>query len=709
MKRKFTRREVLKAAQVTALGAGVAGLGLFGGQLEPTQQTHGVCRICTMHCGLKGTVRGAQLLRVEGDLAGRTHGFICHHGWALREIVHSPERVRRPLLRVDGRLVEVSWDTALGEIASRLNEIKRESGPESMALQAGWPFVRHPLLAFMRRFCHAFGSPNFATVASFCASSGHMARMLVTGSFLHPDLQHTRTLLVWGANPPIADPPMAHLIRQAGMGERKLIVVDPTRTEVAEAATMHLRPRPGTDGALALGMIHVVVRDGLFDRAFVDAETVGFDALAELVRSYSPAAVEQLTGVPATQLETAARLLATHGPSAVWDSLGLQHHANGLQAVRAATALIALLGYVDVPGGMRMTRHAGADFWKRPLPTFYEMTTPEPVPPPVRARPLGADAYPVFELFNHEAQGVLFPQAILEEKPYPLRALFCFGSNPLVTHPDSARWRQAVRKLSLLVSIDPFLNETGAEAHVVLPASTFAEAETASAGDQDAHVDATPMVTPQHESRPDWKILRELAWALGLGAYFPWSTLAEAQQAARKPYSSETEIWPESKSASEQPPRYATRSGKLELSSSLLAHYGLDPLPTWSPPARGPDEAFPLHLITGPRTRAFINSQFRQIPSIRDKMPEPRCEVHPEAAAKVGLSHGDLVAIVSPHGRIVMRASVTDRVHPQVVVVPNGWAKASANELTAADGLDPISGFPTLRSLTCRLEPIGRS
>lgn len=706
-KRRLTRRDVLKAAQVGGLGA-CGALGLLG-RPAAAEDTRGTCRICTMHCGLAGTTRGHRLVRVEGELSSRTRGFICHHGWAIREIVHSPERVRRPLRREGSRFVEVSWEEALSGIAERLLAIKREHGPQAVALQAGWPLVRHPLLPFLMRFCQAFGTPNFATVASLCASSGHIARMLVSGSFLHPDLRKTRTLLLWGANPTFADPPLAHLVAQKGLEQNKLIVVDPIRTELAEAATLHLRPRPGTDGALALGMLHVTVRDRLHDARFVEENTVGFEELSRLVEPYTPAEVERLTSVPRADVEEATHLFARNGPGAVWDSLGVQHHVNGLQATRAITALAAVLGYIDVPGGLKLRGRAGPGFWEQPLPAFYSLATPEPVPAPVAARPIGYDEYPLFEVFNREAQGVLFPRAILEDKPYPLRALVCFASNPLVTQPASARWREAARRLSLLVSVDPFLSETGAQAHYVLPAATFAEAPSVDPGDQDTRVQQSSLAPPQHQSWPDWKILVELARALGLGAYFPWSSFREAQEAPRKPYMRDParERWPMPMPAGTPPPRFATASGKLELSSQTLARFGYTPLPEWTPPATRPTPEYPLLLVSGPRTRVYINSQFRQIPSIRDKQPEPFVELHPEAARRCGVHDGAHVAVVSPEGRITLRARVTDRVHPEIAVLPAGWAVANANELTSPEGADPISGFPALRSQVCRVEPLG--
>jgi anaerobic selenocysteine-containing dehydrogenase len=311
--------------------------------------------------------------------------------------------------------------------------------------------------------------------------------------------------------------------------------------------------------------------------------------------------------------------------------------------------------------------------------------------------PIGYDEHPLFELFNRQAQSNLFAKAILEDQPYPLRALILYASNALVTSPGSERLRRAAGKLSLLVSVDPFLTASGQLSDYVLPAATFAEGSPPQG-----------MVEARHESRSDWEILTGLAAALGLERYFPWSTLEQALAAPSESYMEpQRTILAEGSGESTIPPRFPSASGKIELYSRTLEHFGYDPLPVWKAPTEHPGgngDEFPLVLVTGARTREYINSQFRQIPSVRTKRPYPQAEVHPTAAAGAGLRDGDLVAVVSPHGRIVLRAKITSRVHPECVVVPSGWRGANANLLTDDRVLDPVTGFPALRSGICRLE-----
>lgn len=702
-RRRLSRRDLLKALPVAGVAA--ASASLWGWGEADAHTAGGVCRLCTNHCGIRGTVRGDRLERVEGDPASDKAGFVCLHGMALRELVHSRDRLREPLERVGGELRPTTWEQALPRIAEAMRAIAAAHGPEAVAVQSGWPFVRHPFVNYLRRFAHAFGSPNIATVASLCEATSRMGKALVAGAKFHAEAAAARTLVLWGANPPASAPPFARTVLTATERGRRLIVIDPLRTEAAERATLHLQVRPGTDGALALGMLHVVLTERLYDAAFAAEHVLGLDALAALAADYPPGRVAGLTSVPAQDVVRAARLIARGGPTAIWTGLGLEHHASGVQTVRAVAALAGLCGHLDVPGGGRLYAKAA---WRRddqPLPALYRLRTPEPVPPPPRAQPIGHTAYPLFELFNREAQANLFPTAILDDRPYPLRGLLLFGSNPFVTSPGAARWRAAADRLDLLVSVDPFLTASGALADFVLPAATFLEGRGPSPADQRAL--RSPMLPERHDSRSDWAILRGLAQALDLGRYFPWASLEEALAAPAVPWSraGERTLVADRRPAGAPPPRFPTASGKLELTSAALARFGHAALPTWRPPAQAPDAAFPLWLVTGPRTAMFINSQLRQLPSVRTKQPAPTARLHPTAAAAAGVADGDRVAVVSPHGRIVMRAHVSAAVHPECVVVPAGWEAAGANALTSAGGLDPISGFPVMRSAICRVEP----
>ncbi len=706
LRKRWTRRDLFKAAPIAAAGAGVLGLALTGRGDTEAVRNRGTCRFCLMHCGVVCTLKDGRLVKVEGDLASKTRGFVCEHGYALRELVHSHERLMHPLVRRGEDFHEVSWDDALGEVARRLEEVKRRHGPEAFAIQTGWPLVRHPLVNFLHRFARAYGSPNVATVASLCEASLRMGQALTVGTKYAPDLRQLKTLVVWGANPPVTAPPFAHVVAGKAL-QGTLIVIDPVRTTLAKEATLHLPVRPGTDGALALGFIHVLLQEKRYDADFVSRHTRGFEELRALAAQYPPERVEAITSVKAADVARVARLLADGAPTGIWQGLGVEHHENGVQTVRAIASLEVLCGRFDGTHDPRsLVAPLTSRFNEEMLPALYRMRTPEPVPPPVKARTLGGERFPLYEIYNREAQGEVLAEAILEGKPYPVRALMLWASNALVTASGTQRLARAADALELLVTVDPFLSASARRSDVVLPAATFAESQDIDADDE--KVDARSLVPPQGGSWPDWKILRQLAHAMGLGAYFPWETFHEAMSAPHVAWMEDPAVQPRPEPRTSEP-RFGTMSGQAEFASTLLERHGHEPLPAWTPPTEALTPEFPLRLVTGPRPRARINSQFAQSPSVTARMREPEALLHPAAAKAAGVRHGQRVELVSPYGRIRLRAVVTEDVHPECVVAPAGWEEANPSLLLSAMKRDPISGFPAFRSGVCRVEPLAGS
>ncbi len=693
VRKKWTRRDLFKLAPVGALGLGVAGLGLVGREDATPTRVKGTCRFCLMHCGIEGVVRDGRLLKVEGDLQSRTRGFVCEHGYALREVVHSHDRLRLPLVRRGGAFHEVSWEAALALVASKLAAVKAEHGARAVVLQTGWPFVRHPLVTFFHRFLRAYGSPNVATVASLCEASLRMGQALTVGTKYSADLRRSKTMLVWGANPWVTAPPFAHLISdKARTGT--LFVIDPVKTTLAKEATEHVSVRPGTDGALALGLIKLVL-----EARPVNAELLprlhGLEELRGLAAQYPVERVVELTSVPAAQVLRLATALLEQGPVSIWQGLGVEHHVNGVQTTRAISALEVLCGRFDGTVDLRtVVSPPTKNFHAEPLPALYRLKTPTPAPPEPVDPPLGRERFPLYERYNREAQGELWPDAALTGAPYPVRAVLLWANNALVTSADSQHVSAAVEKLDLLVTVDPFFSESAQRSDVVLPAGTFAELS--------ADADTPSLVPPQGAARSDYEILRGLAHACGLGDSFPWATFDAALKAPMVEFMKDEALQPRPRPDAVLD--FGTPTGKIELASTILPEFGQSALPEWTAPPDVPGGDFPLRLVTGPRPRARINSQFGQSPSIKARMREPEALVHPTVAGPLGLTTGARVTVISPRGRITLRAVVTDDVHPECVVLPSGWGEACANQLISGEHRDPISGFPALRSAVCRLE-----
>ena len=698
VRRKWTRRDLFKAAPLAAVSLGVAGLALTGQQAHATERTTGTCRFCLMRCGIECVVEDGRLVKVEGSIPSKTRGFLCEHGFALRELVHSADRVQHPLIRRGDAFHEVSWEEALRHIAQKLAAVKAQHGGRALAIQTGWPFVRHPLVNFLHRFARAFGSPNVATVSSLCEASLRMGQALTVGSKYSADLRRVKTLLVWGANPAVTAPPFAHLVAdKARTGN--LVVIDPVRTSLAKEATLHLRVKPGTDGALALGLIHQVLTKRP-PGPELSAKLHGLEALGKLAAQYPLERVEQLTSVPRAELERVVVMLLENGPVGAWQGLGVEHHVSGVQTVRAITSLEVLCGRFEGADPRSLVSPNAADFHQQMLPALYRMRTPHPAPPALSEQPVGHERYPLFDRYNREAQGELLAEAILRDRPYPVRALILWGSNALVTSSGTKELEAAAEKLDLLVTVDPFFSASAQRSDVVLPACTFAESPDVDA--DESSVSAKGLVPVQGNSKPDYTILSELAQACGLGQWFPWKSFAEAMRAPRVEWMQDLAQQP--KPRPEARTEFGTPTGKAELFSTVLAEVGLEPLPVWSEPVERTSPEYPLRLVTGPRARARINSQFGQSPSVRARLPEPELLVHPDAAKRAGITHGAKIEVVSPHGRITIRAVVTEDVHPECVVMPAGWAQANPNWLISNAVRDPISAFPALRSGVCRLE-----
>ncbi|MFO0728906.1 MAG: molybdopterin-dependent oxidoreductase [Myxococcota bacterium] len=656
-KKRWTRRDLLKLGQVAGVGAATVGLATLGRPSAGEEVRTGTCRLCTMHCGVVATVRGGRLVRLDGDLKSSTHGFICLNGQGMKEVLSSGARLKTPLIRRGDRFEPADYAEAIDAIARRLTAIKDKYGAASIAVETGWPFVRHTLVPYLERFCHALGTPNLATVASLCEASGRMGRGLAHGSNYWPIMGKAKTLVIWGTNPAHSAAPYYHQVLAAAKSPRALVVIDPVRTEVAAHATHHLSIRPGTDGALALGFLRQ-----LFDRGRVNVDSEEMTALEEATRPYDPGMVEQSCSIPAAQFLAVAELIATNGPTAIWDGLGVEHHENGVQTVRAISTLYSLAG------GLEETAEA--------RPAEIEWVTPEPMPPRPQQPPIGAAEFPVFQAFQRQAQKQRFPVAIEKGE---LRAMILLASNAALTAPGSARLAAALEKLELLVVIDPFLTPTGERADVVLPARTFAE--------------TSPLELPTGEHLlGDDQIMFQLARALGLSKYFPWESLEEAERGNRR----------------QRPlpgPRKLDRS-TLVIRSSLLQEAGQPALLDWKAPTDAPTPEFPLILVSGPRTRAFINSGLHHAPSVVSKMPRPLARLHPETARVRGIQEGDAVLVRTSSGQAQFHAELTPDVHPEVVVVPHGWAEGNANLLTDVEHLDPISGFPAFRSRACAVQKV---
>jgi formate dehydrogenase (coenzyme F420) alpha subunit len=676
----------------------------------------GSCLTCECHCGVRFVVQADRLAHAAGwEGHPDTHGFICPKGRALPLIEHSPDRLTQPLRRRrDGGWDPLTWNDSLDFVAERLLALKVKSGPQSVAVHVGEAGIGKQFTGYAERFCRAFGTPNFSHAGAHCHIAKEMANVLTFGTFPVADYAHSKCLVFWGCNPAKSYPALSRPIAAALRRGARCIVVDPEVTTLARRADLHLQLRPGTDGALALGLLHVVIGEALYDEPFVRDWTVGFEGLRERVLDYSPERVAEITWVPPEKIVAAARLYACSGPACIGQGIALELQSNGVQSVRAISCLQAVCGNLDVAGG--------AVFHAKPRLSKLRLEDPAPSAPAV-----GAAEFPVYHWHTGHAQANLHARAVLEGVPYPVWGMIVAAGNPVVSWPGSSAVRAALERLELLVVMDCFMTDTARLAHLVLPAATFLERDelwTSGSLNGTARLGlAHGVLEAPGECHSDWDLWAGLARRLGYAVEFPWADEVSALEWRLAPMDltvQELSSRPEGCLFAEQSERkYLTRgfrtpTGKVELRSDRLEEFGYDPLPDYVEPVEGPvsrpDLAaeYPLVLTSGARTIAYVHSRFRNIDPLRRLTPEPEVEVHPDTAAALGLTGGRRAAVVSPRGRVEAKVRLSEATDPRVVRLPNGWSEANANLLTdcTVESLDPISGFPSARSFLVRLERI---
>ena len=309
------------------------------------------CNMCHPRCGINAYVEDGNVVKIEG-MPEHPWNILCAKGRAIPELVHSPERLVNPLKKVNGAFKEISWDEAFELIAGKLTDIKERYGGRSIVFHVGIPYIGTITEPLIHRWSDLLGTPNYTSGGSLCWLARVLGYSLTVGSNLCPDYDSsTRCVVVWGHNPTVSHPILADHINVLKSRGAKVIVVDPMTTTLAKTADIHACVRPGTDCALALGMLNVIVSEGLYDREFVTQWTVGFDKLAEQVKGYTPERTEEITWVPAEMVRNIARMYATNGPAIISMGTGADHSTNGIQSIRAVATLVSITGNLDVPGG----------------------------------------------------------------------------------------------------------------------------------------------------------------------------------------------------------------------------------------------------------------------------------------------------------------------------------------------------------------------
>jgi len=704
----------------------------------PEEVVKSTCNMCYRLCGVLVHIRNGQVTKVEGDPdCPVNRGNLCIKGPAAVERLYHPARLKYPIKRTgargEGKWQRISWDEALDTIAGTMNRAKDSYGAESVVFSNGDPKGYE---AYMLRLCNVFGTPNLCDTRHVCSSPRRMGSNITTGLNVETGTDYTPDLdfppsciLMWGANIAFThNPNYIRLERALARKGTKLIVIDPRKTELASKADLWIQPRPKTDLALALGMINVIVNEELYDKSFVSKWTVGFDKLHLHVQDNSPKWVEEITWVPAEQLEAAARLYATTKPACIQDGNAIDDDINSVQTARATSILRAITGNLSVPGGE-------VDYGPLPLGTVRyfgksdqgtDFMLSEKMPEEQRKKRLGADLGLLPLPMTQFVQPQILVKAILTEKPYPVKVLCVHANNSLITWSNAQEVYQALLKLDFLYVADQFMTPTAELADIVLPATTYLEVDDVMTRAPFAGV--RQKTAQIGEAWPDKKIINELAKKLGLSEYF-WDDVNDALDIILKPVGITFDEF--RKVGTLQAPKeyrkyekegFKTPSGKVEIYSSRLEEWGHEPLPVYhelpETPYSTPDLAkqYPL-IFTSYHQAPFRHSNNRQIASLRDMEPEPLVEIHPETAGRLAIDNGDMVYIETKRGRIKQRAVLTESIDPRVIGVSyawwfpeqgveslHGWQESNINILTASEPpYNPEIGSTNLRGILCRV------
>lgn len=677
------------------------------------------CRLCSGGRPIAAVLEKGRLVsaHVHPEAPGE-YKYFCPKLKAAPDILYSPERLKSPLLK-DTHLGnpywrEIPWQEALERIAERLHAVRTRYGARALCWITGHVPDYGAPWDYANRFMSVFGSPNILGNGSICHAAREMAHVFTYGCMTSPDHRHSNCVVVWGKNDADTNPAGYNLILEARKRGARLIVIDPVRTKLASMADIWLQVKPGGDGLLAMAMLYVLIHEGIYDNDFVRRWTIGFEDLEQEAGRYAPENVASRIWLEPEDIRRAARLYAQTQPACMIDGNGLDMHLEVAQTMRAVCILRALSGNLDRKGG---------DLLPRPLPV-RDIKLKERLPQDLS--PISRD-YPLFRRYHKpradHTLGCLI-DAVLEEKPYPIKALVVQGSNPAVSMANSRRVQSALDKVEFMVVLDLFMTRTARFADLVLPVTTPFETTQLNLRGMSAHrvILQHQMVEWVANARPDWKIVFDLAKSMGFEKDFPWATVEEAIDYQLEPTGITVDMLraaPEGLAYEDlsyekyREEGFSTPSGKVELASGRYSEHGYLPLPRFGP---GAEEKisfsenrrdFPFIGISGARSRCYVHSQYRNIPSLLEREPDPFVDIHPEDAGGLGLREGEWVRIESPNGWIRMRSRVWDGVPRGAVRIAWGWGEwrsyFNINDLTDDSGRDPVTSTTSNRCFFCRI------
>jgi assimilatory nitrate reductase catalytic subunit len=691
------------------------------------ERTHPPDRLVKTHCCFCGQQCGIQLKVRDGRVTGFepwedfpfNRGMLCPKGVKRYLQGTHPDRLTGPLLRTDAGFRPATWDEALGTTAARIRDIQTRHGKDAVAVYGGASLTTEKAYLIGKFARLAVGTRHVDYNGRLCMVSAGTAYKLAFGVDRSPnpwsDIPEAQVILAAGANLAECAPITTDYVWRCRDRGGRLIVADPRRTPIARNADLYLPLRPGTDLALYLGLLHVVLRDGLEDRDFIAAHTVGFEEVAAGVRDYDPRRVAETTGVRPESIETAARWIAEADRAIILHARGVEHQSKGVENCSALINLALACGQIGRPGaGCLMVTGQGNGQGGREhgqkcdqLPGQRSITDPAAREHVARVWGVEPDEIPGPGLTAVEIMEAIHRGEI--------KALVSICFNPLVSLPDATFTREALERLELFAVADFFLSETARYADVVFAGSVQEEEEGVVASAEGRVIHIQKAVDPPGDAWEDSRIFIELARRLGKGELFPYASprdiFAELRRASAGGVADYAGItyekidremgifWP---CPSEDHPgtprlfeggRFFHSDGKARFVPAL-----------WRPSGDPVDADFPVYLTTGRVVWQYLSgAQTRRIGALLEPFPHPKIEIHPRLAAAHGVADGDWVEVATRRGTLTLRAMVVKTIRPDTVFIAYHWpGRESANLLTHRT-LDPRSKIPEFKVSACRL------
>ncbi|MCE3267061.1 MAG: formate dehydrogenase, alpha subunit [Solirubrobacterales bacterium] len=673
------------------------------------QTTTTTCGYCGVGCRLEAHRADGHVVSISPAMDGPANkGHTCLKGRFAHQFARSRDRLTAPLVRESGGFRLASWDEAVAKIADNLGRIKSEHGPDAIAGLASSRATNEDCYVMQRLIRAAVGTHNIDNCSRVCHSPTSFALRKsfglsgATGSF--DDIEQAQVALLIGVNPTQGHPVVGARIKQAALRGLKLITADPRRIELADYGELHMGNRPGTNAALMQGLAHVVIRDELVDRDFIDSRTEGYEAVEELAGTYTPEAVEGITGVPATDIEAAAHMYAEADRACILWGLGVTEHLYGSEVVQLICNLALMTANVGRPGAallpLRGQNNVQGSSDMGALPdtfTDYRPVTDDAITSAFEER---------WGVEMKRERGMKIPEMFDAAVAGDLKAMYIFGEDVAQTDPDTAHVQKALESLDFLVCQDIFETETSKYADVVLPASSFLE-KTGTFTNAERRLQlVSAAAEPPGSAKTDFEILTMVSAALGyeMGYETPSDVMDEiAEMTPRYAGQSHERIgrgglqWPVAADGTDSPILYTDH---FELPGGKARFAALP----YKEPGDAADDDFPLILVTGRRLEHYNAGTMTRRTGNLELLPFDTLEVHPEDAASLGISDGDTVTVRSRRGEIALPVRLTERIERGHVFTAFHFPEVRTNLLVGSSA-DVNTSCPEYKVIAVSVEP----